>query len=359
MLPFPMVLGRHPVLAAQTSPRNLCALCVSALSFSGSSHYILSTRNRRSLSPCPATLTSRRQTIEKSATLSLVLATLTRLANHNPFVCHSCKKTPGVGYAPQTTFPYRVHPLLHTRTNPRNPFLLMELLHDLRIPGGWGRSRQFDLAVRPAKTASGRSAPAESFFAPPPSDGALSPAFAPGMPISIARRTALIGASSFNTTVLPLASMPNSFHIAGRSTCTGLSFHSEYSFSKTSNPTAWSPILNVFSISQSWRMSPPASRIPRSASSNPFLFLVCFRISTSATKQKSAPPQYVLPQVCVWSSPSSPACGSPLGISRTRSLHICSAVQCPARMRAIGSTYTEMPSSIQWCSSPIIEGNAR
>ena len=31
--------------------------------------------------------------------------------------------------------------------------------------GGGGRSRQFDLAVRPAKTASGRTAAAESFFA--------------------------------------------------------------------------------------------------------------------------------------------------------------------------------------------------
>ncbi len=105
-------------------------------------------------------------------------------------------------------------------------------------------------------------------------------------------------------------------------------------------------------------MSPPASRIPRSASSNPFLFFVCLRISTSATKQNSAPPQYVRPHVCVWSNPASPSCGSPFGMSRTRSCHILSAVQWPARIRAMGSTYTERPSSIQWCSSAI-DGNAR
>src|SRR5580693_1312042 len=201
-------------------------------------------------------------------------------------------------------------------------------------------TRQFDRAVRPANTASGRPAAAESFFAAPPPEGALSPAFAPAAPISSARRTPLIGASSFNTTVPPFASTPNCFHIGSKSTCIGVSFHTAYNFSSTSTPVALSPISKAFSIVQSSLMFPPASRIPRSASSNPFLLLVCFRICTSATKPKSAPPQYVRPHVCVWSIPWSPACGSPLGMSRTRSLHICCAVQCPARIRAMGSTYT-------------------
>src|SRR5580658_5834657 len=103
--------------------------------------------------------------------------------------------------------------------------------------GGEGQASncQFDFAVRPAKTANGRLAVAKSFFVAPAPDGdALSPAFALGAPISIARRTALIGASSFRTTEPPLTSTPNCFHIASRSTCIGVSFHSAYNFCNTS-----------------------------------------------------------------------------------------------------------------------------
>src|SRR6266436_1081259 len=86
---------------------------------------------------------------------------------------------------------------------------------------------QFDFVVRPAKIANGRLAAGESFLgAPAPGGAVLSPAFAPGVPISISQRTAPIGASSLSTAVPPLASTPNAFHIAGRSTCTGWSFHS-------------------------------------------------------------------------------------------------------------------------------------
>ena len=59
----------------------------------------LSTVNFPSLSPFPATLTADSQLAENSATLSLVVATLTSLVNHNPFVCHSYKKHPGWGSA--------------------------------------------------------------------------------------------------------------------------------------------------------------------------------------------------------------------------------------------------------------------
>ena len=46
--------------------------------------------------------------------------------------------------------------------------------------------------------------------------------------------------------------------------------------------------------------------IARSASRSPLRLCVSLRISTSATRQNIAPPQYVRPHVCVWSRPSSP-----------------------------------------------------
>jgi hypothetical protein len=64
-----------------------------------------STFNWRSLSPFSATLlprvrakgTGSSQLIENTATLSPAFATLTGFVTANPFVCHSYKKTPGVG----------------------------------------------------------------------------------------------------------------------------------------------------------------------------------------------------------------------------------------------------------------------
>ena len=83
----------------------LSALSVSAFSSPDVSSFNskLSTacpeRSRRvnfpSLSPFLATLTDESQPTENSATLSLVVATLTSRVNHNPFVCHSYKKYPG------------------------------------------------------------------------------------------------------------------------------------------------------------------------------------------------------------------------------------------------------------------------
>ena len=48
------------------------------------------------LSPLFVTLRDHLQLIENPVTLSLFPATLTRHVNHNPFVCHSYKKHPGV-----------------------------------------------------------------------------------------------------------------------------------------------------------------------------------------------------------------------------------------------------------------------
>jgi len=47
------------------------------------------------LTPFPATLTGKSQLIENPATLSRVVATLTRHLHLNPFVCHSYKKHGG------------------------------------------------------------------------------------------------------------------------------------------------------------------------------------------------------------------------------------------------------------------------
>jgi hypothetical protein len=49
-----------------------------------------------SVSPFPAALTGPVQLDKSKTTLSLAFATLTRHVSHNPFVCHSYKKTPRV-----------------------------------------------------------------------------------------------------------------------------------------------------------------------------------------------------------------------------------------------------------------------
>ena len=54
-------------------------------------------RATSSASPLFATLAKSSQLLENKTTLSPAFATLTRLVNHNPFVCHSCRKHPGVG----------------------------------------------------------------------------------------------------------------------------------------------------------------------------------------------------------------------------------------------------------------------
>jgi len=60
-------------------------------------NFQLSTFNSVSLTPFPATLTSHLQRPEKSATLSLAVATLTSRVKRKSCVCHSYKKTPEGG----------------------------------------------------------------------------------------------------------------------------------------------------------------------------------------------------------------------------------------------------------------------
>ena len=95
------------------------------------------------------------------------------------------------------------------------------------------------------------------------------------------------------------------------------------------------------------RWYPPSATMARRASSSDFLFRVRSRMSRLASRQKSAPPQYVRPQVCVVSSPSSPAMGNPLGSPRTRPPQTVSADNFPMRARAMGSMYVARPSSSQ------------
>jgi hypothetical protein len=79
----------------------------------GSAFLPLVAHRRSPLTPAPvthfaATVTAVSQLTEKPATLSPVLATLTRRVKPNPFVCHSYKKHPGVGV------PHQFFPLSHS-----------------------------------------------------------------------------------------------------------------------------------------------------------------------------------------------------------------------------------------------------
>ena len=92
-------------------------------------------------------------------------------------------------------------------------------------------------------------------------------------------------------------------------------------------------------------MVPPWATTARSASCKPFWLWVWRRISTSATRQKSAPPQYVRPQVWVRSRPASPVSGKPCHISRTMSPQTCSGFSHPifARAIALNAIFAEAP----------------
>ena len=81
-----------------------------------------------------ATLRDHQQLTENPATLSPFPATLTSRVNHNPFVCHSCKKTPGGGPlqhrmdidAPRPVSLVEAHPL-----TPSSPLLPPVMSHQL------------------------------------------------------------------------------------------------------------------------------------------------------------------------------------------------------------------------------------
>src|SRR5271168_2857744 len=211
-----------------------------------------------------------------AAFLPRIDAKLTRV-KHKSFVCRSYKKHRGWGIpvcsCSCSSLPITLAPVALTNlfritffAHPCQLSLIESYSCKKRGVGVGTTFPQLDLAVRPANTANGLPAGAESFFVAPPPEVALSPVLAPAAPISIARRTSLFGASSRNATLPSFTSTPRIPHKPAISTRTGLAFHSEYNFSSTPTPVARSPIWNTFSISQSWRMSPPASRIPRSAS---------------------------------------------------------------------------------------------
>jgi hypothetical protein len=83
---------------------------------------------------------------------------------------------------------------------------------------------------------------------------------------------------------------------------------------------------------------PRRSRTARSASPNERRLSVARRISTSARKQKSAPPQYRRPHESSASSPRPCPAGSPFGSPQTSHFHTFRLDAVPALARAIGST---------------------
>jgi hypothetical protein len=92
VLPFPMVaLSLEGFSSPPSTPKISSRRFVSCLSIY---HPPLATAP---LTPFAAALTAPRQLNENSTTLSPLAATLTSHVNHNPFVCHSYKKHPGVG----------------------------------------------------------------------------------------------------------------------------------------------------------------------------------------------------------------------------------------------------------------------
>ena len=73
-----------------------------------------------------AALTDHQQLTENPATLSPCPATLTRRVNHNPFVCHSYKKHPGVGGV--TAFKRQIFDSPHSLRTERSGFRVSVLV---------------------------------------------------------------------------------------------------------------------------------------------------------------------------------------------------------------------------------------
>lgn len=130
---------------------------------------------------------------------------------------------------------------------------------------------------------------------------------------------------------------PNSRHNWSRSTVTGVSFHLLYKSLNTVVPVALLPIRRMRGKSDSVSIVAPAATIARRASCRPLRFAVARRISTSATRQNIAPPQYVRPHVCVSSSPWSPLRGCPSAMPATILCHTLVADNWPSLDLAMGS----------------------
>ena len=105
MLPSSMIRPRPTFqrLAFSASPSPLPSTsghCLSACSFAPPPSVGCQLSAASSpVSPFAATLMRRPQITEKPATLTPAFAALTSRVRHNPCVCHSYKKHPGVGYA--------------------------------------------------------------------------------------------------------------------------------------------------------------------------------------------------------------------------------------------------------------------
>ena len=105
-LPRPFHSNRcHPERSEGSAFRISPYRVLSAYAFASPDFYPfnfrLSTVNHPSLSPFPATLTDNSQLTENPATLSPLPATLTSRVKPKSFICHSYKKTPGVGVCPR------------------------------------------------------------------------------------------------------------------------------------------------------------------------------------------------------------------------------------------------------------------
>ena len=132
-------------------------------------------QKRIRVSPSPATLAGSGQLAENTATLSPAFATLTNRVKHKSCVCHSCKKTPGVGvrllntlllpYAqPFLTFSTPGKHRAHRNICNSNP--LIGLLHSFLDIGGHVQVTHLSRYTRRATRLAGGCSPTRSTYSP-------------------------------------------------------------------------------------------------------------------------------------------------------------------------------------------------
>jgi hypothetical protein len=127
----------------------------------------------RPVTPFAATLTRRPQPAEKPTSLTPAFATLMRRVNHNPFVCHSCKKQGGGVHSSSQTFALQFHSRLSdslpslcaglcARTaTPASSFLSEVYFTVPCMLGGWGSLSLYATRYSPLS-------PLESYLLQPP-----------------------------------------------------------------------------------------------------------------------------------------------------------------------------------------------
>ena len=162
MLPFPMFRSKttslpspapypfclpfsFPRISANFVPTVSSFPSVFASSRLDVNRHRIAPQKRIHVSPSLATLAGLRQLAENTATLSPAFATLTNRVKHKSCVCHSCKKTPGVGVRLLNTlllhcaqpFPIFSTPGKHrSHRNTCNSNPLIGLLHGFLDTGG-------------------------------------------------------------------------------------------------------------------------------------------------------------------------------------------------------------------------------